>query len=225
MKLGILLLTYNRLTYAETTLRSLAHHLIWPGEIHIHIADDGSAPEYRTRLSELAGELWPKHGRSVTNAKRSGYGANFNLATQVLHQTCDVVLPLEDDWECLRPFDAGGYGEALGDEIQCVRFGYIGYTEPLRGEVRYVAGRPFLLFDEDSPERHVSAGHPRLETVAYERQIGPWAEGLDPGATEFDWCGRPPARRGVAWPMDVRPTQGDLFAHIGAEQAREDQRP
>jgi glycosyltransferase involved in cell wall biosynthesis len=223
VKLGILLLTYDRLQYARATLESLAANLRWSGDLHIHIADDGSPPEYRAELAALVEELWPEHGRSVTNAKRSGYGANFNQATQVLHPTCDVVLPLEDDWELERELNLDRYAAALGGDVQCIRLGYLGLTQPLRGEVRYVADVPLLIFDPNSEERHVSAGHPRIETVQYERNIGPWAEGLNPGATEFDWCGREASRRGVAWPLDIR-VPGDLFGHIGAIQAREDQR-
>ena len=224
VRLAILLLTYERLEYARRTLESLAEGLRWSGDLHVHIADDGSAPEYRGELAELARRLWPDAGHTVTDAQRSGYGASYNLATQVVHGLADLVLPLEDDWELLRPLDLDRYARALRPPIECIRLGYLGLTQPLRGEIRYVEGVPLLVLDPDSPERHVSAGHPRLETVDHERAIGPWRQGLDPGATEFDWCGRPAARRGVAWPLDIR-APGDLFAHIGAVQAREDQRP
>jgi hypothetical protein len=224
MKLGILLLTYDRLAYAERTLITLHENLVWGDQMHVHIADDGSPGEYRQRLEALVDELWPEHGRTTTNSKRSGYGSNYNHGTQVLHQTCDVVLTLEDDWELERRLDLHRFAACLGDDVQCIRFGYLGMTQALRGEVRYVADVPLLLLDPASEERHVNAGHPRLETVVYQRSIGPWAEGLNPGATEFEWCGREAARQKVAWPLEVPPQGGGMFGHIGAEQAREDQR-
>jgi hypothetical protein len=223
VKLGILLLTYDRLDYARKTLEALRANLTWTQDLHVHIGDDGSSPEYRQNLLGLAEELWPEHGRTMTNSARSGYGANFNQATQVLHQTCDVVLVMEDDWELMRPLDLDRYSRALGEEVQAIRLGYLGMTQPLRGTIRYIEQVPLLVLDPDSEERHVNAGHPRIEMVSYQRRVGPWTEGLDPGATEFDWCGRAQARMRVAWPLDIR-APGDLFGHFGTLQAREDQR-
>lgn len=225
-RLGVILLTYDRMQYARVALDALARHMVWRGELRIHIADDGSPGDYRGELIAQAIHLWPDACVTVTNTERRGYGASYNAATQVIHDLVDYILPLEDDWECLRSFRADRYAGVLaapGGAVGCVRLGYLGYTQPLRGEVRYIADVPLLLFDPDSPEPHVSAGHPRLEARGWARGVGPWTEGLNPGATEFDWCQRRVARQHVAWPMDIR-VPGDLFAHIGAVQAREDQR-
>jgi hypothetical protein len=71
------------------------------------------------------------------------------------------------------------------------------------------------LLDGDSPEPHVFAGHPRLETVGYQRRVGEWPEGLLPGETEFSVAHYQWARMGVVWPMDLVKPSGDLFCHIG----------
>lgn len=232
IKLYILLLTYAesmdspRAKYAEKTLRCVLDNLNYSGPVSVHIADDGSPQEYRDRLVDIAGGYKRVQGVTVTNSERRGYGASYNLATQVVHTWADVVLPLEDDWELPKDLgkelDINAHVQTLmTTAIQCIRLGYLGFTQDLNGTLGIQNGQTYLLFDPDSPERHVSAGHPRLETVRYEREVGPWEEGLDPGMTEHVWCGHPGARRGVAWIMSS-PLSG-YFKHIGTVQARTDQ--
>lgn len=227
-KLYLLLLTYAdsiaspRAKYAETTLRAVLDNLEYSGPVSVHIADDGSPPEHREKLADIAGGHPRVQGVTVTNSERRGYGASYNLATQVVHLWADVVLPLEDDWELREKLNVDGHIQSLMEgPIQCIRMGYLGFTQDLRGVLGRQNGQIYLLLDPESPERHVSAGHPRLETVRYERQIGPWIEGVDPGMTEHLWCGRPDARTGVAWVMNS-PLDG-FFKHIGTQQARTDQ--
>lgn len=227
-KLYLLLLTYAesmkspRKDYAEKTLRSTLDNLKFSGPVSVHIADDGSPQEYRDWLVDIAGGYPQVQGVTVTNAERRGYGASYNLATQVVHTWADIVLPLEDDWMLPAPLSIDSHVETLTqDKIQCIRLGYLGFTKDLIGTVGSQNGQVYLLLDPDSPERHVSAGHPRLETVQFERNVGPWEEGVDPGMTEHLWCGRPGARRGVAWIMGS-PLDG-YYKHIGSVQARTDQ--
>lgn len=228
MTLGIVMLTYApsvdnpRHEYAKRTLAMLKKNIIYRGDIHWHVADDGSPPEHLADLNMPA-------GTTVTNSQRSGYGANYNLATQVLHNDCDVLLVVEDDWELTRPLDLDPLVEALKDPtIGCIRLGYIGWTQELVGRIISAANQTFLYFLPNSDERHVWSGHPRLETREFQRRVGPWPEGLDPGSTEFVVAGQKEARMGVVWPLDlgIRAGQihGTLFAHIGAVQARNDQR-
>lgn len=225
-KVCILLLTYDRLEYAERTLRSVLEHIEYPEPISVHIADDGSAPGYREALVDLAGGFSNVQGVTVTNSQRGGYGRNYNLALQVVHAFADVVLPLEDDWEILRGLLLAPLVAALQErKFGCIRLGYVGWTQQLRGEFVVAAGQHFLALDQDSPEPHVWAGHPRLETREWQKQAGPWPEGdYDPGTTEFMVAQRPDARVGVVWPVDLVAPRGDLFAHIGTVQARTDQR-
>ena len=227
MKLCILLLTYERTDYALETLRSALDLLECPEPLSVHIADDGSSEAHRAALFELAGGYSRVQGISVTNSERRGYGANYNLALQTVHLFADIILPLEDDWRTLRPFSLMPLIEALQEEqFGCVRLGYIGFTQELRGKFVLSAGHRWLLLDPDSAEPHVWSGHPRLETRNWQRRVGPWHEnpGLDPGTTEFLIAQRREAREGVVWPTDLVYPWGDLFAHIGTVQARTDQR-
>lgn len=215
----IMLLTYNRLAYAQTTLDSTLKHLKTEGTLGVHIASDGDEDSYIAVLVALANS-YDVPTISTTNAQRAGYGASYNLGTQVIHGYASHVLVLEDDWELQRELNLDLYIGALNElGAGCMRLGYLGYTQPLRAEFASSHGRHWLRLDPSSPEPHVFAGHPRLETVAWQRTVGPWPEGLEPGQTEFAVAHIAEARHGVIWPVQEVKPYGDLFHHIGAERS------
>lgn len=223
-KVAIVLLTFNRLEYAEKTLSSVLRyiHLSEHHELGVHIADDGSSQEYRDRLVSLAA-TYPRVVRvTVSNSQRRGYGGNYNESTMYSHSWADMVLPLEDDWELQHQFSLDPMIDALNSgEFGCIRMGYVGWTQQLRCEFRFVANHRWLLFDPFCPEPHVFSGHPRLETVEFQRRLGLWPEHLTAGATEFTVAHRPEARHGIAWPVDFIHPRGDVFCHIGSVKAED----
>lgn len=222
MTICIVLLTYNRLNYAKRALAAAAvrlesneHDFKW------HIASDGDDTEYIGTLLGVAEScgLRPEN-ITVSNSDRGGYGKNYNLAMQVAHQAADIVLPLEDDWELLKPFNPDMLVRDMRTmSIGCARLGYLGYTQELRGVLKHGRSGHWLMLDSMSSEPHVFAGHPRLEQVSWSREVGPWREGLQPGETEFEVAHRVAARQRVGWPLDVVRPVGDLFAHIGTERS------
>jgi len=222
--IGVILLTYKRLEYAKTTISSFFENTKTEAKIHFHIADDESPDGYVDELQQLVYKYNPE---SITTSisHREGYGQNYNLATQTIHQLADYIFVLEDDWKLTREFPIDKYVKVLQDEevVNSIRFGYIGYTQQLRGIFVPSHGEQFLLLDEYSPERHVFAGHPRLEKKQYQIDVGEWPINVDPGTTEHIVAGRVKARRGVLWPIDFVHPRGDLFVHIGSVQARQDQ--
>jgi len=215
----VILLTYDRLEVAKRCLMSVAKNLKASEEFWLHIADDGSSQEYRDELLEMAHSFYGDNV-SITNSERAGYGGNYNAATQIVHRIADLVLPLEDDWELARELNLDPIVNILRDgTFGCVRLAYIGLTQELRA--KFVLGQlhHWLALDPDSAERHVWAGGPRLETVEWERAVGPWPEYIEQGYTEFIVAGWPAARHGVAWPVDLIFPRGDAFVHIGGEKA------
>lgn len=222
----LLLLTYDRKDYAVRTLRSALDSLSYSGPVSVHIADDGSGEAYQQELHAIAGGYANVDSVCVTDSQRGGYGRNYNLALQAIHTHSEIVLPLEDDWELVQPLDLDPLVEALSEgAFGCIRLGYIGYTQELRGSFLRQSGRMYIALDPDSPEPHVWAGHPRLETREWQRKVGPWPEGVhDPGTTEFMVAQTREAREGVVWPVDLVHPRGNLFAHIGTIQARNNQR-
>lgn len=219
-KIVACLLTYDRLDYAKKTIESFYKHVV--PKPHLHIADDGSSDAYRARLVAVAKSAGAP-GITLTNSERGGYGRNVNLASQVTHDLAEYVFMLEDDWQLLRPLDLTEYVadmEAV-DELNCVRMGYLSWTQPMWGQLACGPHHKYILLDGNSPEPHVFAGHPRLERVSYQREVGPWPEGLDPNQTEFTVAHWHEARHGVAWPLGLDAREGyGMFSHIGTERAR-----
>lgn len=219
-RIAICLLTYNRFDYALKTLKDTLDNIRCEDGVHVHIADDGSpnSDNYRMILEAIAASHPVVRKTSSTNSMRGGYGKNYNLAMQAIHCDNDYILPLEDDWELTKPLDLDFLVRAMIEEprMGCIRLGYLGHTQPLRGEVLWAVGQSWLLLDPESPEPHVFAGHPRLELVEWERRVGPWPEGLTPGETEFKVAHNPEARKNVVWPIDEVRTTGNMYAHFGA---------
>lgn len=221
-KLAVVLLTYGRYEYAARTLRSTLDRLYTKFPICVHIASDGDDEEYVGKLRKIAGGYKEVEGVVVTNSERGGYGRNVNLAMQVYHQHARWALMLEDDWELTRDLHIDGLLEVLdtAPTIGCVRLGYAGFTQPLRGTIERWLGQHFLVFDPASEEPHVFAGHPRVEAVAWQKEVGTWPEGLPPGMTEFYVATKlENARKRVAWPLDLVRMSGDLYAHIGTTRS------
>ena len=238
-RLAVVLLTAHRLDYARATLKALCVNLQHDGPVRWHIADDGDDAAYVGTLLDVVGYLRPDDAVSSSRTPGGSYGANCNAATQVVHAVADYILPVEDDWVLARSLDTAPILKmlALGGhqsreewawavpppadfEARSVRLGYLGYQWPLTGHMFKTDEHLWMALDHDSPEQHVAAGHPRIETVAYQRAVGPWNEATNPGMTELDWCQRPEARRGVVWPLTIvsltGSVSGDLFGHIGA---------
>lgn len=236
-RVAVNFLTYSpeighpRVQYAEKCLRALLVNLKYrDGELLWHIADDGSFYGHVENLIDICREFGVSPTISATG--HHGYGANMNHATQILHSIADIVIPIEEDWEIVRPFDISDLVDVLmvprdeqdnDNDISCIRLGYLGWSNKVTGWLVQTAAQTFFRFDENSQEVHIFAGHPRIETVEFEKRVGPWPEGLRPGYTEMEVCNRPASRVGVAWPMDagINASQdyANLFSHIGETQA------
>lgn len=233
--------TCNRVDYAIKTIKALGKNLRTKYPLSIHIADDYTLPAMQHADGSDVGKIMQAVKASFksnppvswTFGERSGYGGSYNRATQTTHQIADMHMAIEDDWELLRPLDIDPLiatldenrsGVHAADYIGCIRLGYLSNTQELRGTIKHSNDQTFLVLDNRSPEPHVFAGHPRIETREFQLAVGPWPEGIEAGATEFTVTHRYAARVGVAWPMTLIRTGkmlngGDLFAHIGSERA------
>lgn len=235
-RVTLLLLTYEdgERNTAEPVLRAALDNIRYDGPLTVHIADDGSIEGHVERLRHIAGGYAHVVAVGSTNAGRRGYGHSYNLATQEVHLANEggIVLALEDDWLLTRPLVlnplvetlVASHAALLAPDIECIRLGYLGFTQALHGYFAHTPAGPMVMLDSASDEPHVFAGHPRLETVRFERAVGPWPEGLPAGATEFAVAHRVEARRDIAWPLDYGPAsqRGDsLFVHIGGHELGE----
>jgi len=218
-RLTIVMLTYNRMEYAEKTIRSTLDNIKYSDELCVHIADDGSPDGYVEHLRSIVGGYDKIHTVSCSNSNRGGYGKNFNLAMSHVLPWSDFLLILEDDWVLTKVLDLDSLSKALCEPFGCMRLGYLGWTQRLNATFVCISGEQYLLLDSNSPEPHVFTGHPRLVSKTWQLRQGPWPEGLRQGDTEFAIAHKPASRMGVLWPLNLIRTYGDLYVHIGAVQA------
>lgn len=216
---AIVILTYDRMDNAAPTLRGALDNLRYPIPFQVHIADDGSPQSYRDTLHQIAGGYPDSVVRSITvsNAERLGYGKSYNLSSQAVHDYNYAVLVLEDDWLLDRDLDLAPLVLTLQSGLaRCIRLGYLSVTNRLMGEVVDSPCGKLLSLDPSSPDQYVWTGGARLETVSFQQSVGDWPEGISPGQVELAVCGRPEARAGVAWPMDLAHPTAGLFLHTGS---------
>lgn len=244
--LAVEILTAHRLEYAIETARSTAQNLRHDGPVLWHIADDGDDDNYIGAISDairsVLGHDPIANVITVSQAGGAGYGRSHNLAMQTTHGWADYVLVLEDDWRLARPLDTAPIIKMLERkghqtreewawavdappdfEARSVRLGYLGYQWPVTMHLFKTDEHLWAALDPDSPEQHIASGHPRLETVGYQRAVGPWPEGLNPGMTELGWCQLPEARKGVVWPLTIvsltGSISGNVYEHIGTTRS------
>ncbi len=111
----------EREEYAFKTLDALKNLSATGDELWLHVADDGSDPEFREALMARARAQFGDR-TSISNSEGRGYGGSYNLSMQDAHRVADLVLPLEDDWELSRPFDLAPIAAALrADVFRCCR--------------------------------------------------------------------------------------------------------
>lgn len=220
---------HPRTKYARDCLGSLLLNLGYEGELRYHMADDGSWPGHVDNLAAMFGpdRAPPSH----SDSHRAGYGASYNAMTNTVHGFPDeLVLCVEDDWYLMRPLDLTPLARCLEDaRINCVRLNYLGIAgdRSMRGYIiKPIPGQTMLLLDPECADYHLWSAGPRLETVAFQRQLGLFREHCSAGEMEIDVAGRHQAREGICWPLDFQVNASldnpSTFAHVGTVSVKDE---
>ena len=210
----VVLYTYNRLNYAKETLNSLMNNIDYSGKLNLHIADDGSPKGYVDELLDFVELRNVFTDITWSNSNRNGYGASHNLAMQHVLDKSNCLLLVEDDWVLIRRLNLDYYYH-IAYPSYCVRLGYLGWTQTLKGTLVKVNSFTMLKLDEYCAEPHVFAAHPRLVGKQWQENQGKWPENMSPGDTEFKVAQFDNSRINVLWPLNSIHTNGDMFVHIG----------
>ena len=137
-KLALLLTPYVpsgaslRLEAMRQTFASWKQFMRYDGEIHIHVADDGSSPEYDRSFWE---EFYSGFGSSFSysHQERRGVGASLNIGFAACFQHTPMVFYGQDDWSLLNTINLTPWVEILmKDGLPCER------EEFELGSVRFV---------------------------------------------------------------------------------------
>jgi hypothetical protein len=214
---------HPRVSYAIQVLDYLRHFLAYPGPIHLHIADDGSPPEYVPGLIDYARALgYPQV--SSTNAARNGIGASLNLAVASLPSDDDIWMYITDDWLLTRALDITNAVRLITDQRTLYDYVRLGPTHPrLHCEVAYEMDLGFWLHLQQFHDNgYYFATRPFLATKQFWQYIGPFQERVDAYVTERDYSDR--VNKSDAMLAEIGDLNGP-WQHIGEVQVGKIQFP
>lgn len=127
-----------RLAVEEICLESWREHLINNGAIHLHVADDGSAPEYMRVIYRMAPRIWDLGEVTFSQQLRHGVGASLNEGLKTAFRRSPMVFHAVDDWELLGDLDLTpwiSFAEDPNYDVGAIRF----FSHPdLTGTIRHV---------------------------------------------------------------------------------------
>lgn len=207
-----LLVTYMRTGLAVAVVEAIKANLDYPNLGWV-IADDGSENGHVATIQDAIGGPVP-----VTNAERKGVGVSMNLGAAKALESGDLILWLEDDWRCEKPFDLRPCVQLLqeNEELGMVRLGYI--SPGIKGQL--ISGAGHLWWQLEKGPTYTFTGHAALRHRRFIEAYGPYADKLPPGETELYYCGTFNNRAGPAIVVPAFTGEWGPFAHIGTESLK-----
>jgi len=181
--LAILVITYQRADVLRDTLRALADHLAYNGDVTIIVADDGST-DHTASVVAAHRDLFHSHTHLVIT-DRGGLGANTNNGLRAAFAHADFVLQLQDDMELLTTLDVTPHVQWLQSHPQdgFIRlWGVCGHKYTATLDERYWRVR------WESDELYIPSDRPHLKTRAFHDAAGYYPEGLKSAETEEAFC-------------------------------------
>lgn len=155
------------------------------GLIHLHIADDGSNPDYWDAVTGIASRHWQIGNVSFSRQQRRGVGASLNAGIRTALNNSPIILHAVDDWELLEPLNLTPWVEFMEDpnyDVGMVRF----FPHPdLTGTVRHIPPHGWAV----ALERHhyVFGFRPCLWHQRFFDALGYFQEGVSSLAAEEDF--------------------------------------
>ncbi len=110
----------KRANAIEVSLRSWKEHIKTSSDIHIHIADDGSAIDRKNFWGRLI-EDWASF--SYSRQEREGIGASLNRGITLCREKSPFILYPMDDWRLLNDLYLDPWVELLAQhqDVGCIR--------------------------------------------------------------------------------------------------------
>lgn len=127
--------TIERQLVAQDTLESWNKKLRYDGELHLHIADDGSDGSLPAWFPE---QIWTVGDITYSKQHRKGVGSSLNKGFKKAFERSPIVLYMVDDWRLLESFDITPWVYLLQqrEDVGIVRLGpphphLMGTIEPM----------------------------------------------------------------------------------------------
>lgn len=212
-KISVVFLTFNRLVTLKPTLESFLANTDYPRErLELIVADDASPPSVQDEIRRMPFDTF------CLSSKNAGMGANNNRGLAAA--TGELILQLQDDWQCLGPATyLHSAVEALeaSPETGLVLLRPSPNSPPIQnvvtlrsGALRIYKNHPEMFIS--SVSQHAYSDWPHLKRKTFVEAIGFYREGCPMWETELDYSQR--VNRQNEWFVgDLFPL--DAFLHIG----------
>lgn len=110
---------------AKYCMHQWSRRMRYPGELALHVSDDGSSLEgYATSAETPPGSWWKRGPVTFSRQERHGIGASINAGLRQAFKRSPVAALLMDDWGLYWPFDFAPWVNLLErEDIGLVRLG------------------------------------------------------------------------------------------------------
>lgn len=216
-RLSILITTYKRTNLALDVIHHLKQNLVFHGDLHWHIADDGSPNGH---VDSILNELTCFQNVTASNSHRKGVGYSTNLGLSYCLERSEYVLILEDDWRLVEPFIVEDYLQLFReyDDIGMIRLAYI--SPGLEGDLIHTTNQKLWWKLRKGPQ-YTFVGHAALRTKKFINAYGKYPVGLPPGQTELYMCGTFNNTKGPTVALPAWHSIYGIFHHIGGESLKD----
>lgn len=222
MRIALTFLTCDRVDYTRRTLETLAAHNDLSRFVLLH-GDDASVDDAGGELARRLGFETVVQTKALRQRGRRGVAAmTEELFEHASRRGCELVLNLQNDWECVRPIPPEVWQFFVHPSIYCVR---------LYGAMKSTTGRCGIHHGGREPRKVVewrpfepNGGRPKHATGW---EIGDIHWGHPPAVTRIrqavsltrdavsEKISR--VRSGKIYLQTVRPVE-NVFLHIGRER-------
>ena len=216
-KISVLFITYNRLVTLKPTLEAFLANTDFPRDrLELIVCDDCSPPAVQDEIRRMPFDL------QCLAAKRGGLGANVNQGLKAA--SGQLILQMQDDWECLGPPDYLRRAAAALKAAPDVGMVILN-QHPMPLNVRRLQsfdGGALRIYDNrpDTPVNmvgeHAYTDWPHLKRRSFHDTLGLYQEGTPMWEAELEFSRRvnEQTRTFIA---DIEGM--NVFEHIGAEHS------
>lgn len=212
-RISVVLVTYRRVDLLTRTLESFLATTSYPRDrLEILLTDDGSPTRDQARMRELPCD------RFLLSRRNHGLGHNTNKGLR--EASGELILQLQDDWECDGPSD---FLEAAvevfreRDDVHMVRYREMAEEPPFERHVTR-GGRALRIYENghyDRLGRFVYTDNPHIKRRSFHETLGFFLEGVPMTEMEIEFCRRVDGQNAIRSGF----IEGyGVFRHIGESQ-------